>query len=145
MLGTQQHLMPLLQVLQQGSASGMVVWAGYCCHLLQDAGRQAPNSQGLGGSVLNVLAFAPKLLQSLWEWLAHSAGLPLQAPLQASRGLDIAAVACGAEGLASGVTLVMGLFCRCAAAWACLQHTSARDRFLGSARGHEALCLLLQN
>jgi hypothetical protein len=126
MLGTQQHLMPLLQVLQQDSTAGMVLWAGYCCHLLQDAGSNAPSSQGLGGSVLNVLAFAPKLLPSLWEWLAHSAGLPLQAPLQASRGLDIAAVACGAEGLALGVTLVMGLFCRCAGVHAC---TCLQDSF----------------
>lgn len=91
MLGTQQHLLPLLQTLQQHSPYGMVLWAGYCCHLLQDtAGSTAAASQGLSGSVLNVLAFAPKLLPSLWDWLARTAGLPLEAPLQASRGLDIA-------------------------------------------------------
>lgn len=91
MLGTQQHLLPLLQTLQQHSQQGMVVWAGYCCHLLQDSpSRPGAGSQGLSSSVLNVLAFAPKLLPSLWGWLARTAGLPLEAPLQASRGLDIA-------------------------------------------------------
>lgn len=149
MLGTQQHLMPLLQVLQQDSTFGMVLWAGYCCHLLQDAGSKAPNSQGLGGSVLNVLAFAPKLLPFLWEWLAHSAGLPLQAPLQASRGLDIAAVACGAEGLAPGVTLVMGLFCRCAAVHACMHMQGSNtheveEHFCGVCQWSQVLCSLLQ-
>lgn len=92
MLGTQQHLLPLLQTLQQHSQQGMVVWAGYCCHLLQDSASSKPGSgsQGLSSSVLNVLAFAPKVLPSLWDWLARTAGLPLEAPLQASRGLDIA-------------------------------------------------------
>jgi hypothetical protein len=90
MLGTQQHLLPLLQTMQQASSSGMVLWAGYCCHLLQDAAGKAGSGQSLSSSTLNVLAFAPKLLPSLWDWLAHTAGLPLEAPLQASRGLDIA-------------------------------------------------------
>lgn len=90
MLGTQQHLLPLLQTLQQHSPCGMVRWAGYCCHLLQDTAGNAAKRQGLSSSVLNVLAFAPKLLPSLWDWLARTAGLPLEAPLQASRGLDIA-------------------------------------------------------
>lgn len=98
MLGTQQHLLPLLQALQQHSPQGMVTWAGYCVHLLQDGSSSSSTSstrntsgrQGLGSSVLNVLAFAPKLLPSLWDWLARTAGLPLEAPLQASRGLDIA-------------------------------------------------------
>lgn len=111
MLGTQQHLLPLLTTLQQDAPqAGMVMWAGYCVHLLQDAA--ARGSQSLSSSVLNVLAFAPKLLPSLWTWLARTAGLPLEAPLQASRGLDIAAVAKGPEGLAPTVALVMGLFCR---------------------------------
>lgn len=90
MLGTQQHLLPLLQTLQQRSPHGTVLWAGYCCHLLQDAAGSIAGSQGLSGSVLNVLAFAPRLLPSLWDWLAPTAGLPLEAPLQATRGLDIA-------------------------------------------------------
>lgn len=91
MLGTQQHLLPLLQTLQQHSQHGMVLWAGYCCHLLQDAPKKAGSgSQGLSSNVLNVLAFAPRVLPSLWDWLARTAGLPLEAPLQASRGLDIA-------------------------------------------------------
>lgn len=90
MLGTQQHLLPLLQTMQQAIPCGMVLWAGYCCHLLQDAAGKAASSESLSSSTLNVLAFAPKLLPSLWDWLAHTAGLPLEAPLQASRGLDIA-------------------------------------------------------
>lgn len=90
MLGTQQHLLPLLQTLQQHSPAGTGLWAGYCVHLLQESGSPAARNQGLGSSVLSVLAFAPKLLPSLWNWLARTAGLPLEAPLQASRGLDIA-------------------------------------------------------
>jgi hypothetical protein len=92
-LGTQQHLLPLVQTLQQHSQHGTVLWAGYCVHLLQDTGSPAAgNSQDLGASVLNVLAFAPQLLPALWQWLARTAGLPLEAPLQATRGLDIAGV-----------------------------------------------------
>jgi hypothetical protein len=103
MLGTQQHLLPLQQALMQHSPDGMLLWAGYCVHLLQAgqppqartgstaAAAAAPGSEaGLSSTVLNVLAFAPRLLPSLWDWLARAGGFPLEAPLQASRGLDIA-------------------------------------------------------
>jgi hypothetical protein len=115
--GAQAHLLQLRQALVQHSPQGEVLWAGYCVHLLQDSGgssSQRADGQGLASSVLSVLAFAPGLLPSLWQWLARTAGLPLEAPLQASRGLDIAAVCGGPHGLRPTVALVMGLFCRCA-------------------------------
>lgn len=101
-LCTQQHLLQLQGTLMQRSQQGLVLWAGYCVHLLQDtqaaaangrsrqAGTAGAGRQALSSGVLNVLAFAPRLLPSLWDWLARTAGLPLEAPLQASRGLDIA-------------------------------------------------------
>jgi hypothetical protein len=134
MLGSQHHLLQLMRVLTSHSQEGMVLWAGYCAHLLQDtpkicagaaaAGQPAGALNGSSSSkashgsgqlsiaVLNVLAFAPGILPAVWRWLALSAGLPLEAPLQASRGLDIAAVAGGPDGLHKPVALVMGLFCR---------------------------------
>lgn len=42
---------------------------------------------GGGPSALNTLAFAPPLLPALWRWLCLRLGLPLEAPLEASRGL----------------------------------------------------------
>ncbi|KAF6266492.1 hypothetical protein COO60DRAFT_942 [Scenedesmus sp. NREL 46B-D3] len=124
MLGSQQHLLQLMRVLTSHSQGGMVLWAGYCVHLLQDAARvsaaaaagagscgsaPAAGSAQLSSSVLNVVAFAPGVLPAVWRWLALAAGLPLEAPLQASRGLDIAAVAGGPEGLQQPV----------ASSWAC--------------------------
>jgi hypothetical protein len=151
MLGSQQHLLQLLRVLNSSSQEVMVLWAGYCVHLLQDAARistaaaarptdaATDSSQSAAGSgqlstaVLNVVAFAPGVLPGVWRWLAVTAGLPLEAPLQASRGLDIAAVAGGPDGLQKPVGLVMGLFCRCAAlqsdkACSCCQVLSWQDR-----------------
>lgn len=137
MLGTQQHLLQLMKVLTSSSQEGMVVWATYCLHLLQDcaqigalaaaasigadantqagsssASSSSSRSDQLSSSVLNVLAFAPGVLPGMWRWLAVVAGLPLEAPLQASRGLDIAAVSGGPDGLGQPVALVLGLFCR---------------------------------
>jgi ubiquitin-protein ligase E3 C len=40
-----------------------------------------------GPSALNTLAFAPRVLPALWRWLCVQLGLPLEAPLAASRGL----------------------------------------------------------
>ncbi|WIA29294.1 hypothetical protein OEZ86_011799 [Tetradesmus obliquus] len=77
-----------------------------------DTSQAAAGSGQLSTAVLNVVAFAPGILPGVWRWLALAAGLPLEAPLQASRGLDIAAVAGGPDGLAQPVALVMGLFCR---------------------------------
>ncbi len=36
-------------------------------------------------SVLSALGFTPLLLPRLWAWLARAIGLPLGAPLQATR------------------------------------------------------------
>jgi hypothetical protein len=142
MLGSQQHLLQLMKVLTSHGQEGMVLWAAYCVHLLQDtakvnaaaaaahtAGAENGSSKAAAGNgqvataVLNVVAFAPGILPGVWRWLALAVGLPLEAPLQASRGLDIAAVAGGPDGLPQHVALVMGLFCR----WA-LQAASSGAR-----------------
>jgi hypothetical protein len=125
MLGSQPHLLQLQRVLCTAQPeAGMPLWCAYVVHLLQD-GRAITSSgsatgnlhasnvqRGLADAVLNVLAFAPGLLLLMWRWLAVTAGLPLEAPLQASRGLDVAAVSGGPAALDSGVALVMGVFCR---------------------------------
>jgi hypothetical protein len=141
MLGSQQHLLQLMKVLTSHSQEGMVLWAAYCVHLLQDSakvhaaaaasatgavaditGADNGSSKAAAGNgqvataVLNVVAFAPGILPGVWRWLALAVGLPLEAPLQASRGLDIAAVAGGPDGLPKPVAVVMGLFCRWAGA-----------------------------
>lgn len=123
MLGTQGHLLQLLRVLTSSHQDGIIVWAAYCTHLLQDSRtatgrtdnsncRQGSSNSGLSRSVLSVMSFAPGVLPALWRWLAVTAGFPLEAPLQASRGLDVAAAARGPQGLQEQVVVVMGLLCR---------------------------------
>lgn len=89
-----------------GGASGM------------DGGSAASGLPGGGGgagsvSALNTLAFTPQILPALWRWLALNVGLPLEAPAGARLGLDVAAVAGGAQSLAPAHALVLGVFCRC--------------------------------
>lgn len=131
MLGTLAHLLQLRRVLTTSQPDGIVLWSAYCIHLMQDCSKVSEqpgttvartpsrsqadsNSESVDVSraVLNVLSFSPDVLPAMWRWLAVTAGLPLEAPLQASRGLDIAAVAGGPEGLQPHVAMVMGLFCR---------------------------------
>ncbi|KAK9815844.1 hypothetical protein WJX72_010650 [[Myrmecia] bisecta] len=62
---------------------------------------------------VNALAFGcPGWLPKLWRWLAHDLGLPLEAPLQASRGWDIASLGQGLPGLTQQQAGVFGLLCR---------------------------------
>ena len=52
------------------------------------------------------------MLPRLWRWLAPALGLPLEAPAQATRGWDIAALVRGVPGVAPHNAAVFGLFCR---------------------------------
>ncbi|KAL6746440.1 hypothetical protein V8C86DRAFT_1520911 [Haematococcus lacustris] len=63
-------------------------------------------------ALLPALSFTPGLLPTCWRWLATHLGLPLEAPLEATRGLDVAALHSGYKGLAPAHALVLGLFCR---------------------------------
>ncbi|GAX84732.1 hypothetical protein CEUSTIGMA_g12154.t1 [Chlamydomonas eustigma] len=63
-------------------------------------------------SLLNTLAFAPNVLPRLWRWLAPALGMPLEAPLGATRGLDVASLAAGFRDMSHGHAMVLGLFCR---------------------------------
>jgi ubiquitin-protein ligase E3 C len=63
-------------------------------------------------SALNALAFSPPVLPQLWRWLAQDLGLPLEAPYEASRGLDVASLKGGAAALAPHHAVALGLFCR---------------------------------
>lgn len=65
-------------------------------------------------SVLNSLAFMPGLLPRLWKQLCVLLGLPREAPLAATRGLDVAALGRGYTGLPAPGALALGLFCRLA-------------------------------
>ncbi len=63
-------------------------------------------------NVLNTLAFAPSVLPRLWRWLGPALGLPLEAPLAATKGLDVASLAAGFRGMPRGKATVLGLLCR---------------------------------
>jgi hypothetical protein len=57
-------------------------------------------------------ALGSNLLPRLWRWLAPALGLPAEAPMEATRGWDIAALQHGAAGLLPAHAAVLGLFCR---------------------------------
>ncbi len=139
-VGSQSHLLQLLGVLAQPGQdeAGMLVFAGYCIHLVQDLPELAAattagtalagaspvaggnsgsssSSSSSGVSALNALAFAPSLLPAIWRWLAVHLGLPLEAPLEASLGLDVAALRGGYKALSPPHACVLGVFCR----WGC--------------------------
>ena len=63
-------------------------------------------------NVLNTLAFAPNILPRMWRWLSFSLGLPLEAPLGATRGLDVASLSRGFRDLSHDKSIVLGVFCR---------------------------------
>lgn len=60
-----------------------------------------------------VQALGTKILPQLWAHLARSMGLPLEAPKEAKRGWDIAALRRGAQSLSAQHAALLGLFCRC--------------------------------
>ena len=58
-------------------------------------------------------AMGSSVLPRLWRWLATSLGLPLEAPMEATRGWDIASLQMGLRGVDPAHAAVFGLFCRC--------------------------------
>ena len=70
----------------------------------------------LDPEILHVLtqALGTAILPLLWAHLAHSMGLPLEAPKQAQRGWSIAALQRGAQSLSPQHAALLGLFCRSA-------------------------------
>ncbi|CAL8465528.1 g5064 [Coccomyxa elongata] len=61
---------------------------------------------------VNALAMGTSLLLRLWRWLAMGLGLPLEAPMEATRGWDIASLQMGLYGVAPSHAALFGLFCR---------------------------------
>lgn len=59
-----------------------------------------------------VQALGTKILPRLWGHLARSMGLPLEAPKEARRGWDVAALRRGAQGIHPQHAALLGLFCR---------------------------------
>ena len=59
-----------------------------------------------------VQALGTKILPRLWAHMARSMGLPLEAPKEARRGWDVAALRRGAHGILPQHTALLGLFCR---------------------------------
>ncbi|KAK9789956.1 hypothetical protein WJX73_003575 [Symbiochloris irregularis] len=78
---------------------------------------------------LNALAFNKELLAGLWQWLAHTVGLPLEAPQGATRGWSIAALSHGISGIQASPAAAFGIFC-----WACQRAlvVMGDDEFHGS-------------
>jgi hypothetical protein len=79
-------------------------------------------------SLLNALAFSPTILPRLWGRLGPSLGLPLEAPIGATRGLDIASLAHGFRNMPRGSAQALGLFCRCDCVIVCVGGRSERER-----------------
>ena len=57
-------------------------------------------------------ALGSDLLPRLWAWAAPALRLPKEAPMEATRGWDIAALQHGAPGLLPAHAAVLGFFCR---------------------------------
>ncbi len=67
----------------------------------------------IGNSALKCMqALGTSLLLRLWRWLAMGLGLPLEAPMEATRGWDIASLQKGLQGVAPSHAALFGLFCR---------------------------------
>ena len=64
------------------------------------------------GRLASSLALGTGLLPRLWAWLARRVGLPLEAPRDATRGWNIAALRAGAAGLPAPHAAGLGLFTR---------------------------------
>ena len=59
-----------------------------------------------------VQALGTKVLPQLWAHLGQNMGLPLEAPKEARRGWDVAALRRGAQGILSQHAALLGVFCR---------------------------------
>ena len=74
-------------------------------------------------SIISFLAFGSrKTLPAMWRWLAERLTLPAQAPLQATRGWNIASLRDGISGVrkvegGEDALIVLRLFYRCLEAW----------------------------
>lgn len=90
-----QAFAPALRPEQKASGS----WFNHGCQCLR--------------RFVNALAFARDLLPQLWHWLGHNVHMPLEAPQQATRGWDVAALAQGVHGLSAQHASVFGVFCWC--------------------------------
>lgn len=64
------------------------------------------------GRLASALALGTGALPRLWALLARRVGLPLEAPRDATRGWDIAALRAGAAGLPPAHAAGLGLFAR---------------------------------
>ncbi|PRW44359.1 E3 ubiquitin- ligase UPL7 [Chlorella sorokiniana] len=85
--------------------------------LARPKGGSGSSSTGKAGAaatarLLSALAFGTQLLARLWRHLATTIGLPLEAPLQATRGWEVATLRRGIAGLQPVAAAQLGLFCR---------------------------------
>jgi hypothetical protein len=70
-----------------------------------------PGAQAVA-RLTSALALGTAALPRLWAWLARAAGLPLEAPADATRGWDIASLRRGVAGLPPEHARALGLFAR---------------------------------
>lgn len=83
------------------------------------------------------LAFGSGILVRLWRYLAVQVGLPLEAPLQATRGWDIVSLRNGTGGLEPSHVAALALFCR----WAPLMRVGVHQWLLEHLFVHSVLLL----
>lgn len=82
----------------------------YLCCSLQSV--VDPKSHPVSLPFLNVLAFAPSFIPKLWKWIALNLRVPLEAPLDATRGWRIESVQSGYGSLDPHHACALGLFCQ---------------------------------
>ncbi|CAD7704872.1 unnamed protein product [Ostreobium quekettii] len=106
------HLLQLLKALEQ-QAQGVELLAKLYCLLLHRLPLITPFSKSFpAGHLLNTVAFAPHFLPKLWHWLAVNIRVPLEAPLEATRGWIVESMKAGYAGLQTNHLHVLGLFCQ---------------------------------
>lgn len=109
---------PNVEIGQQGNLTTQC-----CCVFMQATGTmvfiirkcswQALRRTGIDSQAAVIMqAMGSSLLPRLWRWLAVGLGLPLEAPMEATRGWDIASLQMGLHGVAPSNAALFGLFCR---------------------------------
>jgi hypothetical protein len=113
-LAKRSFLMPLFSILEK-EEGGMEAFSHFCDSCLLHLPKISTANESSSPScpnVLNTLAFAPDILPRQWRWLTFALGLPLEAPIGATRGLDVASLSRGFRDLPHEKSKVLGVFCR---------------------------------
>lgn len=113
-IAKRSFLTPLFNALEK-TEGGMEAFSLFCDSCLVSLPKVSSASSSTASSfpnILNTLAFAPDILPRQWKWLSFSLGLPLEAPIGATRGLDVASLSRGFRDLSHDKSIALGVFCR---------------------------------